>query len=222
MAWTGGNGERQEGHAEVRQEHHRDRQEVEGIHGRGTSRDEGARPRAQGRSAPRPAREEGQAGRGTRRACEDRGDAGTGSRHGRAAPCPHQGRRAGPIAEDLVSPGSAPRRCAGRSSKPPRRPARAADRCARTSNASPNAAAARSPKVAVARKILTLCYYGLRDGEIRCLKRSAGRARWKSWRPAMTAAAPLVAPPARRQLAPSRASSFLCLASPAKDGRRLD
>jgi hypothetical protein len=32
-------------------------------------------------------------------------------------------------------------------------------------------------KVAVARKILTLCYYGLRDGEIRCLKRSAGRAR---------------------------------------------
>jgi transposase len=30
-------------------------------------------------------------------------------------------------------------------------------------------------KVAVARKILTLCYYGLRDGEIRCLKRS-GRA----------------------------------------------
>jgi transposase len=30
-------------------------------------------------------------------------------------------------------------------------------------------------KVAVARKILTLCFYGLRDGEIRCLKRS-GRA----------------------------------------------
>jgi transposase len=25
-------------------------------------------------------------------------------------------------------------------------------------------------KVAVARKILTLCFYGLRDGEIRCLK----------------------------------------------------
>ncbi len=25
-------------------------------------------------------------------------------------------------------------------------------------------------KVAVARQILTLCYYGLRDGEIRCLK----------------------------------------------------
>jgi transposase len=32
-------------------------------------------------------------------------------------------------------------------------------------------------KVAVARKILTLCYYGLRDGEIRCLAPRAGRAR---------------------------------------------
>jgi transposase len=30
-------------------------------------------------------------------------------------------------------------------------------------------------KVAVARKILTLCYYGLRHGEIRCLRRP-GRA----------------------------------------------
>ena len=30
-------------------------------------------------------------------------------------------------------------------------------------------------KVAIARKLLTLCYYGLRDGEIRCLKR-LGRA----------------------------------------------
>ena len=29
-------------------------------------------------------------------------------------------------------------------------------------------------KVAVARKILTLCYYGLRDGEIRCLAPRAG------------------------------------------------
>jgi hypothetical protein len=28
----------------------------------------------------------------------------------------------------------------------------------------------RIAKVAIARKILTLCYYGLRDGEIRCLK----------------------------------------------------
>ena len=29
-------------------------------------------------------------------------------------------------------------------------------------------------KVAVARKILTLCFYGLRDGEIRCLAPRAG------------------------------------------------
>jgi hypothetical protein len=28
-------------------------------------------------------------------------------------------------------------------------------------------------KVAIARRILTLCYYGLRDGEIRCLRRKA-------------------------------------------------
>jgi transposase len=32
-------------------------------------------------------------------------------------------------------------------------------------------------KVAIARRILTLCYYGLRDGEIRCLAPRAGRAR---------------------------------------------
>jgi hypothetical protein len=44
--------ERKEGHAEVHQEHYRDRQEVQGIHGPGTSRDEGARPRAKGGSAP--------------------------------------------------------------------------------------------------------------------------------------------------------------------------
>jgi hypothetical protein len=31
-------------------------------------------------------------------------------------------------------------------------------------------------KVAVARKILTLCFYGLRDGEIRCVS-DRGRAR---------------------------------------------
>src|SRR5439155_1159668 len=89
-----------EGYAEVRQEHHRDRQDVQGIHGRGTSRDEGARPRAEGGRAPRPAR--GQGGRGERRAGEDRRDAGTGSRPGRAAPCNHQSQRAGPLAEDLV------------------------------------------------------------------------------------------------------------------------
>src|SRR3989454_4387299 len=89
-----------EGHAQVRQEHHRDRQDVQGIHGRRTSRDEGARPRAEGGRAPRPAR--GQGGRGKRRAREDRRDTGTGSRHGQAAPCDHQSQRAGPLAETLV------------------------------------------------------------------------------------------------------------------------
>src|SRR5215216_4675562 len=77
-----------------------ERKEVQGIHGRGTSRDEGARPRAKVGSAPRPAR--GQGGRGERRAREDRRDVGTGSRHGRAAPCHHQGKRASPLAENLV------------------------------------------------------------------------------------------------------------------------
>jgi hypothetical protein len=32
-------------------------------------------------------------------------------------------------------------------------------------------------RVAAARKLLTLVYYGLRDGEVRCLARSAGEAR---------------------------------------------
>jgi transposase len=36
-------------------------------------------------------------------------------------------------------------------------------------------------KVAVARQILTLSYYGLRDGEIRCLARRSRRARRRSW-----------------------------------------
>src|SRR6266513_2921500 len=71
-----------------------------GIHGRGTSRDEGACPRAEGGSAPRPALEAG--GRGKRRAREDCRDAETGSRHGRAAPCRHQSQRASPLAENLV------------------------------------------------------------------------------------------------------------------------
>src|SRR5262245_39261888 len=70
------------------------------MYGRGTSRDEGARPRAEGGSAPRPAR--GQGGRGKRCPREDRRDAGTGSRHGQAAPCHHQSQRASPLAENLV------------------------------------------------------------------------------------------------------------------------
>src|SRR5881409_1957005 len=87
-------------YTEVRQEGLRDREGGQRIHGRGTSRDEGARPRAEGGSAPRPAREAG--GRGTRRAREDCRDAETGSRHGRAAPCHHQSQRASPLAENLV------------------------------------------------------------------------------------------------------------------------
>src|SRR6202022_4999284 len=89
-----------EGHPEVPQEHLGDRKEAQGIHRRGTNRDEGAPPRAEGGRAPRSAR--GQGGRGKRRAREDRRDAGTGSRPGRAAPCDHQSQRASPRAETLV------------------------------------------------------------------------------------------------------------------------
>src|SRR3989442_2392957 len=96
----GGFYEPKEGHAKVRQEHHCEQQEVHRIHGRGTSRDEGVPPRAEGIRGPRPAR--GQGGWGKRLAREDRGDAGTGSRYGQAAPCGHQSQRAGPLAEDLV------------------------------------------------------------------------------------------------------------------------
>src|SRR5256884_4312678 len=92
--------EPKEGYTEVRQERHRDRQGGQGIHGRGTSRDEGARPRAEGGCAPRPAC--GQGGRRKRRARENRRDGGTRSRHGRAAPCHHQSQRASPLAEILV------------------------------------------------------------------------------------------------------------------------
>jgi hypothetical protein len=37
-------------------------------------------------------------------------------------------------------------------------------------------------RVAVARKLLTLVYYGLRDGEIRCLTKAACETPWVSWR----------------------------------------
>src|SRR5437588_5787844 len=69
---------RKEGRDEVSQEHHRDEEEVQGIHGRGKSRDDGPRPRAEDRRAP--------GGRGKRPARKDRRAAGTGSRHGQAAP----------------------------------------------------------------------------------------------------------------------------------------
>ena len=47
-------------------------------------------------------------------------------------------------------------------------------------------------KVAVARKILTLCYYGLRDGEIRCLAR---RCRSTNTESQVVAASPSSRPP---------------------------
>jgi hypothetical protein len=48
--WLRGNLQKRQ--AEVRHEHHRDRQEVQAIRGRGTRCDEGARPSAEGGSAP--------------------------------------------------------------------------------------------------------------------------------------------------------------------------
>jgi hypothetical protein len=72
-----------EGHAQARHERHRERQGPRGLHRRGTSRDEGARAKAEDGRAPRPAR--GQGGRGRRRAREDRRDAGAGPRAGRGA-----------------------------------------------------------------------------------------------------------------------------------------
>ena len=34
-------------------------------------------------------------------------------------------------------------------------------------------ASPKAPRVAAARKLLTLVFYGLRDGEVRCLKKKA-------------------------------------------------
>ena len=45
----------------------------------------------------------------------------------------------------------------------------AADPCVPNTNRSPNAVGRKIGKVAIARQLLTLCYYGLRDGEIRRL-----------------------------------------------------
>jgi hypothetical protein len=69
-------------------------------HGRGTRRDAGARPRAEGGHAPRPRARARRTGK--RRAREDRRDAESGSRHGRAAPRDRQSQRADPLAENLV------------------------------------------------------------------------------------------------------------------------
>ena len=53
---------------------------------------------------------------------------------------------------------------------------RAAPDSRKTSSASPSGAARNKARVAVARKLLTLVYYGLRDGEIRCLRDNAAVA----------------------------------------------
>jgi hypothetical protein len=66
----------------------------EGIHGRGTGRDEGARPGAEGREEER--------GSGTRRAREDRRDAESGPGPGQADPRDRHGHRTVPLAENLV------------------------------------------------------------------------------------------------------------------------
>jgi transposase len=65
-------------------------------------------------------------------------------------------------------------------------------------------------KVAVARKILTLCFYGLRDGEIRCPKTPGPGERDESHGDVTELAEHLVAPPARSTLRPlGRARSYL-------------
>jgi transposase len=67
-------------------------------------------------------------------------------------------------------------------------------------------------KVAVARKILTLCYYGLRDGEIRCLAHRCRPAATEPWRPHHEARRPGCAAGAGRD-ADARASSPYVMAS---------
>jgi hypothetical protein len=82
-------------------------------------------------------------------------------------PCAHQTAWRG----SGTSPAKARWRCAGRLSRPPRSPTSLAGRCARPSSGSPERRGRKIAKVAVARKVLTLCYYALHDGEIRCLAR---------------------------------------------------
>ena len=80
-------------------------------------------------------------------------------------------------------------------------------------------------KVAIARKILTLCFYGLRDGEIRCLAPRAGRARIGT--PAVT---PVIRPAQATAPVPGgehgrsselASSQWPLPADQATDGRRL-
>ena len=69
-------------------------------------------------------------------------------------------------------------------------------------------------KVAVARKILTLCFYGLRDGEIRCLARRAPAERDSCHGDAMTVRRPVGCPAGPGRDAAARASSPFVMASP--------
>ena len=89
-------------------------------------------------------------------------------------------------ADPEASTSPTPRSTAGGSPKPARswcdgRRSRRSPRSAAAPNSKPTTTASRSgaamniARVAVARKLLTLVYYGLRDGDIRCLARRRGR-----------------------------------------------
>ena len=98
--------------------------------------------------------------------------------------------------------------CEAASPPPP-----AAGHSAPNMNGSPNAAAA-DREVAVARQILTLSYYGLRDGEIRCLTHQPDDVNERAGGPRMTLARRYRACARPTGAGASAASSFLCLASP--------
>jgi len=72
-------------------------------------------------------------------------------------------------------------------------------------------------KVAIAREILTLSYYGLRDGEIRCLARRSRASAKESWRPShdrpRRALTQQGLRPRQRRDAHARASSMFVMAS---------
>jgi transposase len=77
-------------------------------------------------------------------------------------------------------------------------------------------------KVAVAGQIVTLCYYGLRDGEIRCLQ-PGRRARVEPWRPSHDRRRGFDCPTrSGTGERATRASSLKVMASLTQDGRRLD
>ena len=82
-------------------------------------------------------------------------------------------------------------------------------------------------KVAVARQILTLSYYGLRDGEIRCLARRSRASAKDSWRQQHERRRARYGPalglrPRPRRDANAQASSRFVMASLTQDGRPLD